>query len=272
VFDPRALLRRQPRLAYLAHAARQAWFGSRQQLVVTPFGFRLTGDPAMQSGAFEPLEVELVRTLLPLHQRFIDIGANIGFYSCLARSAGVAALAVEPLPTNLRVLLANLVANGWEDTEVVAAGLSVKPGIAEIFGDGTGASLLKGWASLPDNTLLRERIPLTTLDNLIGDRFAGERLLIKIDVEGAECDLLAGAEVTLKRDPAPTWLIEICLNENFPHGGNPRFSETFERFFDFGYRAESASAARRPVGRAEVVRWVEQGHAEPGGHNYLFRR
>ena len=272
MFDPRALLRRQPRLAYLAHAARHAWLSGRQQLVMTPFGFRFAGSSDMQSGAFEPLEVELVRSLLPLHQRFVDIGANIGFYSCLARSFDVPVLAIEPLPTNLRVLLANLAANAWEDTEVVAAGLSSRPGVAEIFGDGTGASLLKGWASLPDNTLLRERIPLTTLDNILGSRFAGERLLIKIDVEGAEHDLLAGAMTTLKRDPAPTWLIEICLKENFPEGGNPRFVETFEKFFELGYRAESANAERRPVGREDVARWAKRGHAELGGHNYLFRR
>jgi len=225
----------------------------------------------MQSGKFEQDEVALVQTLLPDHQRFIDIGANIGLYACVARSAGVPVIAVEPLSANMRVLLANLSANGWTDTEVVAAGLASAPGIAEILGDGTGASLLPGWGALPENTLLRERIPLNTLDAILGNRFPNERLLIKIDVEGAEHDLLAGAVATLKRDPSPTWLIEICLDENFPEGGNRHFAETFEVFFALGYRAESASS-RRPVSRTDVLRWAQEGTAEPGGHNYLFQR
>ena len=78
----------------------------------------------------------MLQELLPQHDRFVDIGANIGFYSCLARQMGKPVVAVEPLATNVALLLGNLCANGWQDTEIVVAGLSDKAGIA---GDISGA-------------------------------------------------------------------------------------------------------------------------------------
>lgn len=272
VFDYKRFLRRQPRLAHFVHTMRQTLLRDSHRMEMTTFGFRLAGAPALRSDTFEKEEIDTVSQLLPACDRFIDIGANIGLYACFARSRGIPVVAVEPLPANLRLLLSNLVENGWSDTEVVAAGLAPAPGISEMFGSDTGASLIRGWASLPENTLLREHIALTTLDAVIGDRFSGERLLIKVDVEGAELGLLEGGRKTLSRTPAPIWLMEICLHENFPEGSNPNYAATFETFFSLGYRVETANAARRPVSYGEVERWAATGRAESGSYNYLFRR
>ncbi len=241
-------------------------------MMMTPHGFKIAGNLLMQAGTFEPEETELIIKLLPEHDRFIDCGANIGFYSCLARRYGKPVLAIEPLAANLKLLLANLDANGWSDSEVVNAGLAGKSGIGKIFGTDTGASVVRGWGGMPPDTLLRERIVLTTLDTLVADRFSGERLLIKVDVEGGEFELLEGASRTLARTPAPTWIIEICLSENFPGGRNRRFAETFELLFSKGYHAFAARPELRPVSREQVLQWAREGHAVPGGHNYLFRR
>jgi FkbM family methyltransferase len=238
----------------------------------TPWGFRMAGHAQMQTGGFEPEEVALMGSLLKEHDALVDIGANVGLYTCLARSLGKRSLAVEPLPANLRFLRANLAANGWQDTEVVEAGLAREPGRAELFGTETGASLIAGWASLPKRTMLRHEILLSTLDALLEGRFAGERLLIKADIEGAEYGMLLGAEKTLARVPAPTWLVEICLTENFPDGANRDYVATFDAFFSRGYSARTANAAARPVVREDVVRWAAQGRADSGSYNYLFTR
>lgn len=236
------------------------------------YGFRFFGPDSLLEDSFEQDEIKLVSSLLPECDRFIDVGANVGLYACIARSRGIPVIAIEPLQSNLRLLLANLMENGWSDTEVIAAGLGSAAGIADLFGSGTGASLVPGWATLPENTLLRERIPLTTLDAVLGDRFVEERLLIKVDVEGAELDLLKGAVRTFSRPRAPLWLMEICLTENFPGGQNPNFAATFETFFAQGYRAETADAERRAVTRPDVEQWVRAGRAAFGSYNYLFVR
>lgn len=267
----RNLLRRQPHIELVYRALRKT-LTPRRGARLTPYGFMLAGNDALATGEFEQQEIELLRALLPEHDRVIDIGANIGLYSCVTRQAGKPVLAVEPLAENISLLLENLSINGWNDTEVVTSGLSSRVGIAEIFGGDTGASLIPGWSSRSERSLVRERIPLTTLDLLLGERFSGERLLIKIDVEGAEFDVLSGAAKTLNRATAPTWLVEICLQENFPEGGNPRYVETFEFFFANGYRAAIAGEDQREVTRAEVAEWRRVGKTPTGAYNYFFTR
>lgn len=266
------LLRQQPQLAYALHALRQAFAAERQVAVRTPHGFRIAGNRAMQSGDFEREEAVLIAELLATHDRLIDCGANIGYFTCLARQLDKHALAVEPLAANLSLLMANLVENGWSDTEIAPVGLGRDVGIVEIFGSDTGASLVPGWATLPQNTLMRERIALNTLDNVVGSRFLQEKLLIKVDVEGGERALLEGAANILVRRPSPTWIVEICLTENFPGGNNPDFSETFGIFFNSGYRAYAATGAKNEVTAEDIATWSRDGRAQSATYNYLFVR
>ena len=267
----RATLRRIPLASYLYHRVREG-VAPLAPAVPTPYGFRFAGNAAMRSGGFEREEIELVRELLEERDALIDVGANIGLYTCLARSLGKQALAVEPLAANVRRLRANLGANGWKDTEIATVGLAAKEGEAELLGADTGASLVSGWAGLSQSTLLRRTIRLTTLDNLLEGRYVDQRLLVKIDIEGAEHACLRGAAHTLARQPAPAWLVEICLTENFPQGVNPHFAETFNIFFTCGYRAFTANAERRAITPEQVATWAAQGRAESGTYNYLFVR
>jgi FkbM family methyltransferase len=267
----RNMLRRRPRIELAYHTLRKIMSDRGSLASPTRYGFRMAGNEAISSGEFEAQEVDVIGELLPRHDRLIDIGANIGFYSCLARQMGKPVMAIEPLRENIPWLLNNLSANGWQDTEVIVAGLSDETGIGEIFGSDTSASLVPGWAARSERSLLRERIVTTTLDSVLAHRFHDERLLIKVDVEGAEFALLKGAAETLSRKPAPTWLVEICLSENFPGGRNPRYVETFDLFFDVGYRALTANSERRPVRREDVADWNAAGRTPSGVYNYLFR-
>ena len=65
-------------------------------------------------GCWEPEEGNLLRSLIRPGCRFLDIGANVGYFSLLAsRSAPRVTIdAVEPLPVNLQLLRFNLWANG----------------------------------------------------------------------------------------------------------------------------------------------------------------
>jgi FkbM family methyltransferase len=221
----------------------------------------------MQDGSFEPQELAWLRRRLPTADVFVDVGANAGYFTCMARHSGTRVVAIEPAAQNLGLLLSNVQANGWSDVEVFPLGLAGQPGLGTLYGDGTGASLVTRWAGVSD--AWQRTIPLTTLDVLLGGRFEQLRLLIKIDVEGTEHAVIDGAPGTLARRPAPTWLVEVCFTENFPNGVNPHFREVFERFWDAGYRARSLDA-NRAVLRDDVERWLRNGRRDFGYVSYTF--
>lgn len=241
----------------------------------TPLGFTFSGlssshHRAMQEGTFEPQEVSLLSSLIRVSDVFIDVGANVGYYTCLARSLGKPAVAIEPMPMNLRFLYENLRANSWEDTEVLPMGMSDHQGIATLFGaSSTGASLVDSWAGAPST--FKRTIPISTLDRLFDSRFAGARLMIKVDVEGHEYRALKGAVHLLARAVKPIWLIEITLHEFHPDGPNPQFAATFELFWQQGYSCHMVVSDRlEPVSREDVEGWVARGRTPTGGLNYLF--
>jgi FkbM family methyltransferase len=239
---------------------------ARRTPVATAYGINLMGHAGMEAGVFEQRETEVARRLFADADVFVDVGANVGLYTCVARAAGKRVIAVEPLRRNLDYLYANLRANGFDDVEVFPLGLSDAAGLATLFGAATGASLIDGWADAPAS--LQRIVPLSTLDTLLGDRFPGARLFVKIDVEGTELRVLRGAARTLRRQPAPTWLVEITRGELHPGGANPDFDAVFQLFSQAGYAATSVDAFDQPISlRGDVPELPAS-----AGSNYVFRR
>jgi FkbM family methyltransferase len=234
----------------------------------TPYGFKLTGHSSMAMGDFEKDELAIFLKYLPRASVCLDVGANIGLYTCMAASQRKQAIAVEPLSGNLRFLNENLVCNGFLDVEVFPLGLSGKGGIKCLFGGGTAASFVSGWAGASDKHY--EVVPVTTLDTIASARFEGLHSFIKIDVEGFENEVLKGGEKTLRLLPKQTWLVEIVLNEHFPGGLNLSFRDTFEIFWRHGYQARIADRSERIVTTEDVTRWEKQGYTDFGSHNYIF--
>ena len=241
---------------------------------MTPYGFNLLGSSsihhiAMQKGEFEPEETKLFMEEFSKSDVFIDVGANIGFYSCLARSSDKYVLSIEPLQKNLDFLMENLLANNWTDVEVFPVGLSNKSGLATLYGaSSTGASLIDSWAGA--SKIFKRTIPLTTLDTLVGERFNGKQIFIKVDVEGAEYAALTGAANTMKLIPKPVWVVEICLNEYHPDGINPNYADTFKLFWDNGYEVRTADHHNKLITQNDIEQWVALGKCESGTINYRF--
>jgi FkbM family methyltransferase len=255
------------------------WWGTkvwtRTSEVLTPLGFKLTSGlhPAyelMRNGKFEIEETTIISRLLPRVDLFVDIGANLGYYTCLALQAGKPVIAFEPQLQNLQCLFRNLTANGWEGrAEVFPLALSERPGLLTLYGaSGPSASLIKNWAGY--SARFSKTVPVSTLDNVMVGRFTERKLFIKMDVEGAEYYVLKGAVGMLARVPKPVWLLEICLEEFHPEGNNPDFQKIFQLFWDYGYQAFTATATPKLVSPVEVAEWVAKRHAASGTFNYVF--
>jgi FkbM family methyltransferase len=246
---------------------RDSWIADKR--LETIYGFHLIGDPSMAKPDWEAEEIRVFLELLDSHDVVIDIGANIGFYSCLAATRGKHTLAFEPSPRNLRYLNLNLWENKCGDTEVFPVGVGSQCGLQPMYGFGGMASLVEGWAQ--STRRHAELVPVHTLDAIIQGRFDRQRIIIKMDVEGFELEVLKGASKTLRRIPKPTWLVEVMLaDELFPGGTNVRFAETFELFWNLGYECRTLDGKFSVVTPDCVSQWIRAG-IEKSTRNYLFQ-
>jgi len=235
----------------------------------TPHGFKMAGLESMQDGSYENDETKKIIALIKNADVFIDVGANMGYYTCIARSMGLKVLAVEPLWHNLQFLYGNLEVNDWTDVEIFPLGLSNKPGLAILYGVGTAASFIKDWAGISTK---KRMVPLSTLDIIAANRFSDLRVVIKIDVEGVEYSVLQGAETMLSCLPAPVWMIETGLTGNFPGGVNENFIKVFELFWSKGYSAYIMMPGREDlIEEVQVRNWVKNSDTE-SKVNFLFRK
>jgi FkbM family methyltransferase len=134
---------------------------------------------------------------------FVDVGANVGTTTFAALQAGFSpVVACEPLSSNVRILRANLVLNGVEDSVVpLELALSNHSGTATI--DTAGGSR-KARVLQPDE-LPRgpsQEIRLARLDDLVADGVLDPNDVgfLFIDAEGHECQILEGASRLLQAD------------------------------------------------------------------------
>jgi len=244
-------------------------FGNDPQL--TKLGFKFNGNENMEKGLFEPTETNIVKKIFPKIDLVINVGANIGYYVCLALNNNKKVIAIEPIEKNLKYLLRNIKANNWqENCEIFPVALSNKTNTIEIYGGGTGASLIKGWAGTSErySTL----IPCLTMNDVFGDRFDGKKILVIVDIEGAENMMLEGASKLLEMNPKPIWLVEISVDEHQPKGTkiNPHILETFERFWSRGYESITADSHFRKITKEEILQIIETQIDSLRTHNFLF--
>jgi len=266
----RPLAERFPKLLMAYRLVKEHWH-LLDVPVKTPLGFRLIGNAAMERGEFEAEETRLIQRLLPDADLCINVGANIGYYCCVAASLGKRVIAFEPVAVNLQYIVKNVEANGWSDlVHVVPLALSDSRGAAKIYGEGTGASLIKGWARGPEAT--PTLVPTSTLDAEAGALVAGKRCLVIVDIEGAERRMLDGARGLLGMAPKPTWMVEISVGEHQPRGSaiNPDLLSTFQVFYSNGYEAWTTTAPHRPIAREEIERIAATGRDTLKSHNFLF--
>lgn len=161
-----------------------------------PHGERVRLAAAYRQAAWNPEEYEAFHAAVRPGTTALDIGANLGAYTMLlAQWVGAAGRvhAFEPAPGARAGLLRHVALNGVADRVVVhPEAVSREPGRARFAAAG-----MQG-----DNRLVLDRddtaieVPTTSLDYFC--RAEGVTPdFIKVDVEGAELDLLRGARATI---------------------------------------------------------------------------
>jgi FkbM family methyltransferase len=172
---------------------------------------------------------------------FWDIGANIGFYSWFARQYPQVEQVVmfEPDPTNFALITNTIRRNSILDCHPMNLALSDRCGQTTFLLDqasgATGTLEVTSQREIEHSLHkaydMKETITIetATIDSLIADGLPAPKL-IKIDVEGAEHLVLAGAESCLTSSE-PVLIVETT-NTDLVH-----------RLRDFGYKAYCIDAS-----------------------------
>lgn len=128
-----------------------------------------------------------------------DIGANIGAYSVRIHNNRCKIVAVEPSSQNFILLKRNIEHNKINNVLLIYKALSDKNGYIEFYDDkssGASSSLVKH-----NNNMNSYNVESIRLDDLIEQykiNVKGKKICIKLDVEGAELDILKGSEKLLQ--------------------------------------------------------------------------
>nr|WP_314070992.1 FkbM family methyltransferase [uncultured Roseococcus sp.] len=163
-------------------------------------------------GGWEPAETDFVLAVLEAGDCFVDVGANIGWFSVLAAQAvgpGGRVYSFEPREDLSRRLRQSIADNGFDERcRIETVALGAEEGSIELAWvpdeRNPGHSFFVPGA-LPEGAASLGRVPVRPLDAL---GIEGPVRLIKIDVEGAEPLVLRGAQSLIGRD-RPILLFEI---------------------------------------------------------------
>lgn len=146
---------------------------------------------------------------------FVDIGANIGYYSLILAARGAKqVIAIEPNPPTLARLRYNVSINAFKDNiTILPIGIG-EEGSFDLFscGDLGSASLLKPEAENIEHVTISTRPLLDVLNELEIEKLGG----IKIDVEGMEDRALRPFFTDAPKSLWPTCIIiEHCNKEEW---------------------------------------------------------
>jgi len=171
--------------------------------------------PLFLQGQYEPNIYRIAGSMIQNGDSVIDIGANVGLFTLFAAGRvgpQGCVLAIEPSPREFVRLQTNVRRNRMDDRIVLNDfALSETPGWAQFTLASSYHSGLNAFTALFSPTAGSYQtidVPVQNLDGLVR-RLSDRRVrLVKIDVEGAEYNILRGAG-TVIRDHRPIWIIEI---------------------------------------------------------------
>lgn len=121
----------------------------------------------------------------------IDLGGNVGFFACRAATLSRKVVCYEPVPENFAQLKKNI--EGWPNIFPVCEAVAGKAGTLRLY-----RPRYHRWASRysmyhdanPNTSKEFDEVPAITLDQLFERHRISSCDLLKMDVEGAEFDIL----------------------------------------------------------------------------------
>jgi len=191
------------------------------------------GIKMLRDGIFEAQKTQLVQSVLRPQDTFIDVGGNEGYFSIVASSQIQSGkiYCIEPQSRLQPIIDVNVRANEAHVIKVLQCALSSERGRVEIFtrpSTNTGASsIFQHWRFGSSS----EIVQAATLDHIFAENKIGDARLIKVDCEGAEHKVVAGANRVLRQQA-----VDFIAMEYHPSiCGTKKCHETHHKLKSAGY-------------------------------------
>lgn len=178
-------------------------FVNHAALIVRPGMTGATGN--VYAGLHEFEDMAFLLHYLRPDELFVDVGANVGSYTVLAGAAiGAACLSIEPLPPAFAALGRNIALNDLGNrVQAFNLGLARQPGVLHFTSQLDTVNHVLSTGETHADAI---EVPVRTLDEVVGTTSPA---LIKIDVEGYETEVLAGAAQTLANPALHALILEL---------------------------------------------------------------
>ena len=195
---------------------------------------------AFITGRCPDFHVELwLRNALDHGGLFIDVGANIGWFTALAATlVGTSGrvLSIEPNTSNFALLTKNCCLNRFNNVKLFPVALGARPGEANLS-NADGPNPLSSLRPAGDPSVSRAAtVQVVPGDTLLADIPSSARGACKIDVEGFELEVVRGMRTFISAHREFQFCIEIT-DEWICACSKEGVEALVQEFVDLGFRA-----------------------------------
>lgn len=269
---PNQLLKKMPRLDYLFGIIYKKT-NPNEVLLINVMNRKMyvnttdigVAEPLIKAGIYEEFETEVFKKLLTSNTTFIDIGANIGYYTLLSSDIIKKGYiySFEPVITNYELLVKNVNLNDLKNVKIFQKAISYKNGKVKIFIDEKNL----GNHSLAENNIVDKskseffEVETITLDSFIKTfkEYIDGNIVIKIDTQGAEGLVLEGAQNLLVMNDLKI-LMEFWPNGLKNMGTDPL--ELLNKLEKYGFKfklLDEKSRSLKNLDKIEIINICDDG-------------
>jgi len=264
-----AIPRLEARIETLQHAntTSRVYVGNDRAWLRTAWGGKLIVDTTdllmspwlLLDGVWEPDVTEWFKATLKPGMTFIDVGANVGYFTVMAaflvgRQGRV--VAFEAMPSTYELLVKNVIVN-WMETFTTAENLAVYSDTRSLkfyvrkfyHGNSSLASISHEEGRLYDD-IEEIDVQARSLDEYLCEKPAKPDV-IKVDVEGAELQVFRGARRTLAENPDVIVMCEWSQDQIRTAQDDP--AELANELREQGFKVYRIDTGMQPLSYEELL-------------------
>jgi FkbM family methyltransferase len=211
---------------------------------------------------YEPHVTDAIVPFLQSGAVFLDIGANVGYFTLLAASRvgdTGEVIAFEPNPDNCRLLKRSIKENSFKNTRLYPYAVAERKQRLRIYPDTSNST---GLVLGEQSQAAAAAVPLCDVRGVVLDEFMKKCKkidIVKIDIDGGEPHALEGMRSLISRH-RPVLFVEFCpkliekVSRVEPHAFLDRLSALEYDLFVIGTKGRSD----RPQGKQEILDYFAQ--------------